>query len=599
MADELQLIASEIRKGTYSDFTKLGNLFYWICNLPEIRKLQLDIYKRNQGEKVKKSVFVKYHQKSIGSLNIYEIFMKIKYPQVRSISGKLVVSVTNTSSKEVKDLEQKLEHLEKMKNHPSVSNAYESTKKNIEDKIEKLKSIKQNFIRLCDCLIVSEKVMSIMGSDNYKQMNDLLYKLYNSPTTQTLNQSNQLNKTNELNQLNKTNQLNQSNQLNKTNESNQLNKTNEWRKKAVYNSRWNNEPKENKKQKKKEFGVDITSKNTMGSYGLGDMIIAKLQEKKKENGILDDKGWTTVKNKVYVPPKKREEKTFIPFNKFSSMDNKNTGYLSIASQLKMKKQQDELLNPENFPSLNKSIPLVASSTYTKVWNIKDKNKNNDNDNDNDNDDNDLNWDDDSKDSDIMIHESKTNKTNKINKSNTKQLKNTKMRCFTKDKSFEPICVEKETGKLILLIDGIKKKMTIEELQDKFPNCFTSDCETADEFMNDYETYGNTFNTEVDDYIYIDIDKEIYYDNSDYDSYDSYFDYDSEEKLDNSNDSCEQFELNNNISKKNKQLNLSYPNPIQNIETEYEIKMESLTDSTNTKNISKSKNKLKYHRKTIN
>ena len=586
MTDELQLIANEIRKGSYSDITKLGNMFYWMCNLPEIRKLQLDIYKRNQGEKVKKSVYVKYHQKSIGALNIYDVFMKIKYPQIRSITGKLVISVTNTSSKEVKDLEQKLEHLEKMKDHPSVSNAYESTKKNIEDKIEKLKSIKQNFIRLCDCLIISEKVMSIMGSDNYKQLNDLLYKLYNSPTTQIT-------------------QLTQSTQS--TQSTPPSNKPNEWRQKAVYNSRWNKEPKENKKQKKKEIGVEINSKNTMGSYGLGDMIIAKLQEKKKENGVLDnnDKGWTTVKSKVYVPPKKREEKTFIPFNKFSSIDNKNTGYSSIASQLKMKKQQDELLNPENFPSLIKSTPLVASNT--EVWNIK----NNDN-----NRKNDLDWDNDSKDSDIMIHESKTNKTNKTNKSNNKQLKNTKMRCFTKDKSFEPIGIEKETDKLIVLIDGIKRKMTLEELQNKFPNCFTSDCETIDEFMKDYETYGDTFNTEVDDYIYIDkdIDKEIYYD-SDYDSYDSYFNYDSEENLDKSNnandandendanDSYEQFELNNHIIKtnknKHKQLNLSYPNPIQDMEGESEIKMENISQLSYTKNHNQNKIKLKYHRKTIN
>ena len=476
---ELSKLAETIKKGVNPSYEKLANAFYQICMLPEIKHLRLDTMKRNVCEKKKKSVFVGYHQKSIGVLNIYEIFMKIKYPYSPSITGKLLSS-SNSNTKNIKELESNLEKLEKMKNHPSVISLYEMTKKNIEQKLIDEKNKKIVTISILDCLIVSEKIMNIMASDDNKQMSTLLYSLYTSPEEKKKSIPENFKKPSE--------------------------KSSDFNKKNMNyggNNRWQ------KKENKKVMPSIASEKNTMGVYDLGSVIASKLAEKNKQPDRSE--GWTDVKskNKAYVPPFKRQENVnvkktefTIPFkvkySKDSRTESSRNGYISLATQLKMKKKENELLNPESFPELVSQVKNTLN-TVNSVWTPKPDNGDSDCDDVNDWENVDII----SVDSPKKISDKKKTSSKKVSR------KNTIMRCYTKESFYEPIGIEYSTGRLIVIFNGDEDKWTMEQLRFYDPSCFAPIYETEEDFLEDNDTYGNTFNTEDDDYIYSDYELEGY------------------------------------------------------------------------------------------
>ena len=512
LSAEVVSIANNIKNGNKFNMDKLAKIFFQICMLPEIKHLKIDNGKKNASESKKRSVFVGYHQRSIGVLNIYEIFMKVKYPYMPSVTGKLLKADVN-NVKIIKELESNLDKLEKMKNHPSLVSSYDETKKNIEKKLSDERDKKIVSISLTDCLIISEKVMNIMASENNKQLSNQLFELYNSPNNLPNNSPNNL-----PNPGKKEPMPNIAVQTNKyrppvsTNlvitESNNRWKNESGNSGRMKNDRWKKEPR--KKDVKKVQTSVISEKNTMGAYDLGTIITAKLEEERKKNPKKSD-GWTTVKSKnsVYVPPSQRNAQVknpqfVIPFKtSFSKSEKDKEGYTSLSAQLKMKKLEHDLMNPNSFPELIPSEKIVPTMSTSNVWenlNIEKSDDVND-------------WYE-SDSEGIEGHESKIVKESekKSTSKNTKK-KNTQLRCYTKDTFYEPIGIEYSSGRLIVIVNGVEDKWTMEQLRFYDPSCFAPVYEDAEDFMDDYENYGDTFNNEDDDYIYVECDSD-----SDSDSY---------------------------------------------------------------------------------
>jgi hypothetical protein len=245
----------------------------------------------------------------------------------------------------------------------------------------------------------------------------------------------------------------------------------------------------------------------MGAYDLGSIITAKLQEEMKKNPKKSD-GWTTVKSKnnVYVPPSQRNASVkkpqfVVPFkSSFSKSEKDKEGYTSLSAQLKMKKLEHDLMNPNSFPELvpsEKNVPIISTSNVWENLNIEKS------------DDVNVWYESDSEGCEGREgregREGNESKIVKETKKSTPKRKNTTMRCYTKDTFYEPIGIEYSTGRLIVIVNGSEDKWTMEQLRFYDPSCFAPVYEDAQDFMDDYENYGDTFNNEDDDYIDIDYD----------------------------------------------------------------------------------------------